>query len=707
MKFLLITYFAFCSLFTLAQTNNETLWYQQPAASWYEALPVGNGRLGAMVFGRTDIERIQLNDESLWAGSKIDDNNPRATAHLKEIQQLLIEGENEKATQLANENLLSVPLRLRSYQTLGDLYLDFGSQRGIKITDYKRSLDLMTGISTTEYDADGVHYKREIFASAPNNCIVMKLTADKPQAITCKLFLTRERDASVTAIAHNKLLMQGQIIDIPSEVLGRGGLDMKFNTELQASNQGGSIVSANNTLLISDANAVTIVLTAATDYNFSKLNFDRSISPKFICDKIINDAVKISFAQLIQKHLKEYQPMFSRMSLSLGDNDFSNIPTDKRIDSFKNGSNDQNLMALYFQYGRYLLMSSSRKPGVLPANLQGIWNEDYEAPWNSDYHFNINLEMNYWPAEVCNLSETTIPLINYIDNYRVPGRVTAKKMYNAKGWDIHHASDIFGKTAIIDGLKSGVSPLMGSWLCLNLWQHFLFAQDTAYLREKIYPIMKGSAEFIQSFLIKDNKNGYLVTAPSISPENTFILPDGNKSSITVSPTIDVELTMELYRACIDAENFLNVDKNFSKQIQSTLQKIPPLQISKKDGRLQEWIEDYKDAEPGHRHLSHLLSLYPGSLINKNTPELLEAAAKAIDARLAHHGGATGWSAAWLVNCFARLYRSEDAYRQMSILLQQHTMKNMFDKWIFRSKLSHYSGQTEPPQDFIRKTLFRA
>lgn len=473
--------------------------------------------------------------------------------------------------------------------------------------------------------------------------------------------------------------MQGQIVDVPSKVLGKGGLDMKFDTELQASNEGGSIVSANNTLLITNANAVTIILTAATDYNFSKLNFDRSINPKSLCDKIINGAVKFSFSQFKQKHLKEYQPMFGGMSLSLGANDFSNIPTDKRIDSFKNGSNDQNLMALYFQYGRYLLMSSSRKPGVLPANLQGIWNEDYEAPWNSDYHFNINLEMNYWLAEVCNLSETTIPLINYVDNYRVPGRVTAKKMYHAKGWAIHHASDIFGKTAIIGGLQWGASPLMGSWLCLNLWQHFLFTQDTAYLREKIYPIMKGSAEFIQNFLIKDNKNGYLVTAPSISPENTFILPDGNKSSITVSPTIDVELIKELYRSCIDAGKILNIDKDFLKQLQSTLQKIPLLQISKKDGRLQEWIEDYKDAEPGHRHLSHLISLYPGSLINKNTPELLRAAGKAIDARLAHHGGGPGWSAAWLANCFARLHRSEDAYHQIKTILQQHTMKNMFNK----------------------------
>lgn len=624
-KIFYLTLFVLSGLIINAQQNNDLkLWYLHPAATWNDALPVGNGRLGAMVFGRVENERIQLNEESLWAGNQIDVNNPGAGEHLKEIQQLLLNGENKKANELSNQYLLQTPPRFRSYQTLGDLFIDFGEQGGIK--NYRHELNLETGIATTAYEIRGAAYKREVFVSAPQNCIIIRLSCSRPNAIQCKLNLTRERDVSVTSVGNNQLLMRGQLADVDDWVNSKGGMDMKFHTLLQAKQEGGKIEANNNALLIHDASVVTILITAATDYNFSKLNFDRSINSKAVCEKIIHKSELINYEQILQQHLTEYRSLFSRVKLSLGDNNRSDIPTDKRLDSVKLGIEDPQLAALYFQFGRYLLMSSSRYPGLLPANLQGLWNENFNAPWESDYHTNINLEMNYWPAEVCNLSETATPLFNFIDHYRVPGRVTAKKMYNASGWMMHHATDIFGKTGINAGIQWGTSPLSAAWLCQHLWEHYLFTKDKAFLQYKAYPIMKEAAQFIQTFLIKD-KNGYLVTAPSMSPENAFKLPNGEKLNLTYAPTIDVEMIMALYDACIKAGTILNDNELFLKSLQATLTRLPPIRISKRYGTIQEWIEDYEEVEPGHRHISHLFALYPGNIINKQTPELFDAAKK--------------------------------------------------------------------------------
>ncbi len=661
-----------------AQENNSLkLWYQKPAANWNEALPAGNGRLGAMVFSNPSYERIQLNEESLWAGAQFEHNNPQAGKKIKEIQQLLLDGENKKAYELSTDALIATPPRLRSYQTLGDLYIDFGSLSNLR--NYSRQLDLTTGIISTRFQADGINYVRELFVSAPQNCIILRLTADKPGAINCKILLSREKDASVKPLANNALLMSGQIIDIPNAFQGPGGHHMKFNSVVKTIAKDGNVSSRNNSILVTNSSSITIIITAATDYNFSKLNFDRSINSQVICRSIITKASAISYEQLLKNHLQEYQEMFGRVSLRLGNKDQSNLPVNTRLDSLRKGNNDPQLFALYFQYGRYLLMSSSRKPGVLPANLQGIWNNLYDAPWNSDYHTNINLEMNYWPAEVCNLSETAIPLIDFTDKYRVPGRVTAQKMYHAKGWTIHHTTDVFGKTGLISGVNWGASPLMGTWLCLNLWEHFLFTQDTLYLKQKLYPILRESAEFVESFLIK-NKQGYLVTAPSISPENAFVLPNGDTGYIDISPTIDIELIRELYAAVIEAGTLLKKDRAFIHKLSETLQKLPPIKISKQTGGIQEWINDYKEAEPGHRHLSHLISLYPGSLINKQTPDLFVAAEKSIDSRVFNKGGTPGWSCAWLINCFARLNKAQEAYNQAEILLKKFTAVNLFDNY---------------------------
>lgn len=651
------------------------LWYKKPASIWNDALPVGNGRLGAMVFGKIATETIQLNEESLWAGNQANDNNPEALAHIKEIQQLLINGRNNEAHELATKYLLATPPNFRSYQTLGNLRLEFANTTDVK--DYQRSLDLATAITAVNYNANGSNYKREVFASAPDNAIIVHLTSDKPKGLTFKVSLSRELDAAVNAVSNNTLLMNGQIMDLPSDDEGKGGMDMKFNAIVKVVSNSGKTEAANNGIMVTDATDVTILITAATDYNLNKLNFDRTIDSKKTCEDIISKASGYNYETLLQRHLNDYRPIFNRVNLDLGGDDLSNLPTDVRMDNVRKGTVDKQLTALYFQYGRYLLMGSSRFPGVLPANLQGVWNDLYQAPWKSDYHTNINIQMNYWPADVANLSETMVPFANFVDQNRAPGRVAASETYGAKGWTIHHATDIFGKTGIQSGIHWGTSPLASAWLCLNLWDHYRFTADADYLKNKAYPIMKEAAEFVQSFLIKD-KNGYLVTAPSMSPENTFILPNGQKDQITYAPTIDIELIQSLFDACLKAGKLLNDDPEFLKGLSETLTKLPPIQISKRTGTIQEWIEDYDEAEPGHRHISHLLGLYPAEVINPSKPELFEAVKKTLERRLANGGGHTGWSRAWIINFYARLLDGEKAWQNVQALLQKSTLNNLLD-----------------------------
>lgn len=664
------------TVFTNAQSSDLALWYNQPASEWKQALPVGNGRMGAMVFGGINKETIQLNEESIWAGMPMNVNNPGSLPHLKEIQQLVLNGQMKQAVALADKYMLATPPRLRSYQTLGDVQIDFGERDNIK--KYKRELDLTTGIAKTVYQSDGVQFTSEVFASAPDNSIIIRISADKAAAINCKIIFSRTEDATVKAIAANTLLMTGQTVNVPDSLTGKGGLGIKFNAALKAVLSGGSSEGVNNSLLISNANAVTIIITAATDYNFASLNFDRNINSLKNCNAILAKAVQYDYASLKKRHVQEFQSYFNRVSFKLKSEDsLLQMPTDKRLQKVKSGKEDAGLIALYFQYGRYLLMSSSRKPGVMPANLQGVWNGDYNAPWDSDYHTNINLQMNYWPAEVCNLTETTEPLTNFIDYYRVPGRVTAKEMYGAAGWTMHHATDVFGKTGIIDGVSWGTSPLAAAWLCTHLWEHYLFTGDEEYLRKRAYPIMKEAAAFVQSFLIEDKK-GQLVTVPSTSPENAYKLADGTTAGFTYAPAIDIETIISLYDACIKATDILNQDKSFAVSLAQTLKRLPPVVVSKRYGIIQEWVEDYEETEPGHRHMSQLVGLHPFNIITPATPDLFEAAKKTIERRLQFGGGHTGWSRAWIINFYARLQNAGKAYESVMALLQKSTLSNLFD-----------------------------
>ncbi|ODM53045.1 glycoside hydrolase family 95 protein [Elizabethkingia meningoseptica] len=674
MRFAGVSFLLFCCHMLFAQQELK-LWYTKPSASWNEALPIGNGRLGAMVFGGVNNETFQLNEESLWSGKKINDVNPEAKSHLAEIQNLLINGENEKAHELSKKYLLATPPNFQSYQTLGDLRISFPGQSP---TEYKRSLDISTGITSVSYKSGDVQYTREAFVSAPDDVMVIRLTSSKPNQLHFKINLVRDLDASIQS-SGNTLQLNGQMVDLSSADTGEGGMDMKFNALAKVINKDGSVVAAQNSIMVKDASEVLILLTAATDYNLAKLDFDRSINPLATCQKIIKNAEVKSYEQLLKNHLAEFQPLMKKLSIDIkGDASLANLPTSERLERVKKGAVDNGLTSLYFQFGRYLLLSSSRLPGKLPANLQGIWNKDYDAPWKSDYHTNINIQMNYWPVDVANVSSSMDVFTNFTETLsKEAGRNVASQMYGAKGWTVHHATNIFGRGGIISGIHWGTSPLAASWLCLNIWEHYLFTQNKKFLQEQAYPVMREAAQFVQSFLIKD-KNGYLVTAPSMSPENSFILPNGKTETLTYAPTIDVMLIMSLYKACLEAQTILNTDKEFGVQLSNTLKKLPPVKISKKYGTIQEWIEDYDEAEPGHRHISHLLGLYPANIISVDDKPLFEAARKTLERRLQNGGGHTGWSRAWIINFYARLLDGDKAGENVQALLQKSTLINLLD-----------------------------
>ena len=668
-------------LLSLASRGQDILWYAQPAENWTEALPVGNGRIGAMDFGGTWCGNIQLNEESLWAGCRTE-ADADAAKWMPEIQKLLFDNKITEARDLARAKLMGNVKGVRSYQSFGDLKIEFieDDERGVQ--SFRRELDLSTGISRTVFKADGVTYTRELFASAPDDILVLRIFADKPGALTFKLSYSREQDAYAHPVADDALAVTGQIIDLPEEGRCPAGPHMKFAGLVKGTAKGGKMMTANQSFYVEGADEAVFHIAMNTDYDVNQLNFDHSIDPAAACRNQIAD-VAGDYAAQKERHLKEFGGMFGRVSLTLGDEDKSAVPTDVRLKAVQEGATDLALIATYFQYGRYLLMCSSRAPGRLPANLQGIWCKDMIAPWNSDYHTNINIQMNYWPAEVCNLSETVLPYSNWIDAIRVPGRVTASKTFGAKGWTVNHVSDLFGRTSISDGVDWGTFPIAGSWLTLAQWEHYLFTGDVEYLRNVAYPCMKESAEFLLSFMVED-KEGHLVTAPSNSPENSYILPDGSEHRLTYSATMDVEITMELFSACIKAAGILGIDKKFCKELKTAYAKLPPLKVGA-NGTLQEWIYDYEEAEPGHRHMSHLFGLHPGTTITPANPGLFTAAKRTIERRRKYNedpqtrrGSYTGWSRAWLINFYARLMDGEEAGGNVQALLAKSTLPNMFD-----------------------------
>ncbi len=646
------------------------LWYRQPAKEWNEALPVGNGRLGAMVFGDVERERIQLNEETLWDGNSRDTNNPEALEALPEVQRLLFEDKNAEATEIAGKKMMGIPERIKSYQSLGDLFLEFPDVT--EISEYRRELNLDTGVARTTYRQGNACFTREVFASAVDGVLIIRLECDNPGQITFNANLERVQDATTKAVSDNTLALHGQC----------GDNGVRFAAYLQAIPESGSVSTTTGKLCVKGADAVTLILSAATSYINQK---DTSGDPQALCENTLAGVAGKPYGAIRTEHIADHQKLFRRVELDLGITDAIALPTDERLAAVKEGADDPQLLVLYFQFGRYLLMGSSR-PGCLPANLQGIWNEHMNAPWNSDFHTNINLQMNYWPAEVCNLAECHVPLFDYMDTLVEPGNKTARIHYGAGGWVVHHLSDVWGFTTPADGVW-GIWPMGAAWLCQHLWEHYRFSGDEEFLEKSAYPLMKGAAQFLLDFLIEAPEGtsvaGKLVTNPSHSPENSFRKADGTTSMFTYAATMDLEITHELFTNCVEGIKILaregEFDADFRAELESALERLAPLQISKETGRLQEWIEDYDEPEPGHRHMSHMYALHPGCQITlRGTPELAAAARKSLEYRLSHGGGHTGWSRAWLVSFWARLEDADKAHKNLKDLLARCTLPNLFD-----------------------------
>ena len=652
----------------VAPAEPLTLWYRKPATTWEtEALPIGNGRLAAMVFGGVNNERIQFNEETVWDGVYKDDNNPKALEALPKVRRLLFEGKNVEAKRLAGNSMLGIPKRIKSYQTLCDLFIDFEDTD--IVSGFRRDLDLTTAISRTNYKVDGVEYTREAFVSSPDQAVVVNLKASQPGKINFTARFSRLK-ATTESASDNRLVMRGE--------LGANGVN--YEAQLRPMVKGGSVSSADGKLKIADADEVTLLIVGATSYNSAK---DLSGDATARCEKYLADIGEKSYEDLRSAHVADHQKLFNRVQLDLGKTKATKNPTDQRLRAVKKGELDPQFEALYFQFGRYLLISSSR-PGYLPANLQGKWAQQYNAAWNSDYHFNINFQMNYWPAQVCNLSECHLPFFDYLESLIPFGEETAKIHYGAKGWTIHHLSDIYGRSTPTDGVH-GVWPMGAAWASRDMMEYYRFNGDKEFLSKRAYPTMKGAAEFMLDFLIEAPKGtpaaGRLVTSPSHSPENAFIKADGTESEFTYAATMDLQIIHDLFTGLLEANQAIdptgNFDPEFRKEIEAALAKLQPIQISSKTGRIQEWIEDYKEKDPSHRHTSHLYGLHPGQQITRiGTPKLFEAARKSLQAR---GDKGKGWSMAWKVNFWARFHNGERAYDLLGNLLTKNTYTNLFDR----------------------------
>jgi alpha-L-fucosidase 2 len=672
---------------TPADASELELWYREPAREWVEALPIGNGRFGAMVFGGVANDRLQLNEDTFWSGGPYESTNPEARDYLPKVRELILAGKYREAMSLSDRHLMGRPLNLQSLQPFGDLRIEFPGEA--EATEYRREFDLETATARVSYKTGAVRYEREYFASAPNGVIVVRLTADAPGQLSFLAKVESAQPYETESHAAGDVSIRGRwqgTAKTPEEHLTKYralaalwfGPGLAFESRLRVIADGGTVTSEKNGVRVVGANSATILLAGATDF--------RGKSPADACRAEIDAAAALPFAELRQRHVTDYQSLFDRVSLDLGgakhshpgslpEGEGAELPTDERLNRVKAGSDDPALVALYFQFGRYLLIASSR-PGTQPATLQGLWNDNPWPSWGSKYTININTEMNYWLAEVTNLAECHEPLFDMIEELRPSGRKTAREHYGARGWMAHHNTDLWRATTPVDGARWGLWPMGGAWLTTHLFEHYAFGGDREFLAEK-YPTMKEACEFLLDFMVRDDE-GRLVTIPSHSPENEFIDAAGNKGVLCVSSTMDREIIFRLFSDTIAASEILGVDPEFRAQLEAALADMPPLAIGK-HGQLMEWLEDYDEAEPGHRHMSHMFGLHPSNQITlRGTPELAAAARVTLERRLAQGGGHTGWSRAWIINFWARLGDGEKAYENVQALLAKSTYPNLFD-----------------------------
>ncbi len=645
-----------------AKWRHMKLWYNRPAQKWTEALPVGNGSLGAMVFGGTEHEQLQFNKDTLWTGQPHQYQHEGAVEQLPTVRRLLFEGKQREAEKLATEHMMSVPLRQEKYQPFGDLHLQFPGHE--EPVDYRRELDIDAGIAKVRYRIGRVTFTREVFSSYPDQVIVIRLSTNQPGQLMFTATLDSPHpDTQTLVVAKNTLALRGQLQGYTNKrTKSKRPSVLKFEAQLRASAKGGILSVDSEKIDVAGADSVTLILAAATSFrNFRDVSGD----PAEACRRTIKTAARKNYNTLKKAHISDHRRLFRRVEFDLGTAEQTDQPTDERIDNFAI-QNDPQLMELYFQFGRYLLITSSR-PGSQPANLQGIWNDQLNPPWDSKWTTNINTEMNYWPAEVTNLSECHRPLFDLLDDVVISGRKTAQTHYGCRGWVLHHNTDLWRGTAPINASNHGIWVTGGAWLCQDLWEHYLFGGDKGFLKRRAYPIMKEAALFFVDFLIEDPNTGWLISTPSNSPEN---------GGLVAGPTMDHQIIRELLNNCIEASEILGVDRDFRRQLAELRGRIAPNQIGQY-GQLQEWLEDRDDPNNRHRHVSHLFGLHPGKEITRRgTPELFDAARKSLEFR---GDGGTGWSMAWKVNFWARFEDGDHAYKMLSSLLTPQRMyPNMFD-----------------------------
>ena len=636
--------------------TSELLWYKQPAENWDQALPVGSGRIGGMIFGRVNDELIQLNEDSIWSGSFRYRNNSKAYANLEKMRTPIREGKTKEAEDLCGDAFYGTNENQRHYQPLGDLHIWQGTG---EVTDYKRTLDLSTAVSTVEFTSDGVNYKREVFISCPDNVMAVYFTASEKG----KISFVSAIDGKDDNYDKNEAYDENTLLFTMSD-------GIPYAAVVSVSSEGGTAKTDANRIKVENADSALLVLSCQTSYRTGDYeNLAKCQAKK---------ALRTGAEKLKERHIADYKKLYDRCDFKLNDNSGGNSekPTDERLKLVREGGNDNKLVEMYFNFSRYLMIAGSRE-GTLPLNLQGIWNKDMWPAWGGKYTININTEMNYWGAEIQNLPECHTALFDHIERMRENGRVTAREMYRCRGAVCHHNTDIWGDTAPQDKWLPGTLWPMGlAWLCLHIYEHYLFTGDKEFLAEK-YDTLKEAAEFFVDYLIEDDK-GRLITSPSVSPENTYITKDGAYGTICQGPSMDSQILNCLFKAVYESAEILGIDKNFADKVREMRSRLPEPEIGQY-GQIMEWAEDYDEAEPGHRHISQLFALYPADIISKhNTPVLADAAVATLNRRLSHGGGHTGWSRAWIINMWARLYNGEKVGENVRALLSNSTNPNMFD-----------------------------
>lgn len=641
------------------------LWYAQPAEVWMESLPIGNGRLGAMTYGGIEEEKLALNESTMWSGQYNENQNiPFGREKMNQLRKLFFEGKLSEGNRVAGDNLHGNQTSFGTHLPIGDLKMQFIYPEG-KVTGYRRSLSLDEAVSSVSFNSGGVNYKREYFATNPDNVLVLRLTADKQKSITMNMGLDLMRQADLS-VEDNQLVFTGKV-DFPLH--GPGGVCFEGRIAVLADN--GEVKMEQSEVGIKEADAVTLIVDVRTDY--------KSPDYKTLCADGVKKAAAKSYDELKQAHIKDYNTLYNRVSIHFGQDANRALPTDVRWKQVKEGKTDTGLDALFFQYGRYLTIASSRENSPLPIALQGFFNDNKACNmgWTNDYHLDINTEQNYWAANVGNLAECNAPLFTYIKDLAHHGAKTAEVVYGCKGWTAHTTANVWGYTPASSTIIWGLFPMASSWIASHLWTQYEFTQDKQYLAETAYPLLKGNAQFILDFLAKDPKSGYLMTGPSISPENWFRTAGGEEMVASMMPACDRELAYEILSNCVQASEILNTDREFADSLRTAIAQLPPIQL-RANGAIREWFEDFEEAHPNHRHTSHLLALYPFSQITlEKTPELAEAARKTIENRLsAENWEDTEWSRANMICMYARLKDAQEAYKSVQLLQGKLSRENL-------------------------------